>query len=67
MTEEKEEKAMRALAGLAHCMPTAMGGLEAACGGCPYRKDGGEMCDGESVELPAVLVKDLRDALLGVI
>ena len=52
MTEEKEEKAMKALAGLAHCMPTAMGGLEAACGGCPYRKEDGE-CDGESVELPA--------------
>ena len=66
MTEEKEEKAMKALAGLAHCMPTAMGGLEAACGGCPYRKEDGE-CDGESVELPAVLVKDLRDALLGMI
>lgn len=66
MTEEKEEKAMKALAGLAHCMPTAMGGLEAACGGCPYRKEDGE-CDVESVELPAVLVKDLRDVLLGVI
>ena len=66
MTEEKEEKAMKALAGLAHCMPTAMGGLEAACGGCPYRKEDGG-CDGESVELPAVLVKDLRDVLLGVI
>ena len=66
MTEEKEEKAMKALAGLAHCMPTAMGGLEAACGGCPYREDCGE-CDVKGVELPAVLVEDLRDALLGMI
>lgn len=63
MTEETEMRIMRALAGLAHCMPMSMGGLEAGCGGCPYQQGSGEPCDGKSVELPAEMVAELRGAL----